>query len=147
MAASQVKSQVIVLQGLLSIALLFGGGCDNSTNERELPKEPTKTTPAVISQTTTLSVEGMVCDACAQSIHEALMKIKGVQQCDASFEKKNATVVYAKDSVQPGQLVAVINELGYTATLTPPPTPAPQQKRAIKPPSPSQDASATKTEP
>ena len=65
MAASQVKSQVIVFQGLLSVALLFGGGCDNSTNEREEPKEPTKTTPAVISQTTTLSVEGMVCDACA----------------------------------------------------------------------------------
>ena len=113
-------SQIAVFICFLSSFWLGPGGSAQEAPAANAPAAP-PVIPAEALQTAIISVEGMVCDACAQSINEALLKIEGVQSCEASFARKNATVVYAKGQVQPTKLAAAIQELGYQASLEPGP--------------------------
>ncbi|MBB2993399.1 copper chaperone CopZ [Mycolicibacterium iranicum] len=63
--------------------------------------------------TTTISVEGMSCGGCANSVRAELTHIPGVTQVDVDVS--NGTVTIASDSPVDGEAVrAAVEEAGYT---------------------------------
>jgi copper chaperone CopZ len=62
--------------------------------------------------TTTLTVEGMSCEHCEQSVADALHDVEGVTDVEVDREAESATVEGEADR---DALVAAVDEAGYTA--------------------------------
>jgi len=62
--------------------------------------------------TTTLTVDGMSCEHCEQSVAEALSDVAGVTDVTVDREAESATVEGDADA---DALVAAVDEAGYTA--------------------------------
>ncbi|MBA3522974.1 MAG: copper-translocating P-type ATPase [Geodermatophilaceae bacterium] len=69
-----------------------------------------------------LAITGMTCASCANRIERKLNKLEGVT-ATVNYATEKARVSFA-DTVEPAQLLAAVEQAGYTATLPPPPTPA-----------------------
>lgn len=65
------------------------------------------------TQTVTLSVPGMTCEACPITVKKALSKVEGVSKVSVSFEKREAVVAFddAKTNVQ--KLTKATENAGY----------------------------------
>lgn len=61
---------------------------------------------------TTLTVEGMSCEHCEQTVEEALEGVSGVTDADADREREEATVDGDADEAS---LVAAVEDAGYSA--------------------------------
>ena len=64
-------------------------------------------------KTTIFRIEGMNCDACADSIKSILEKEPGVRRAAVSFEERLARVLYEPRVVGEDRLVAVIQKPGF----------------------------------
>lgn len=62
---------------------------------------------------TTLTVEGMSCEHCEQTVQEALEGVPGVQDAEADRESAQATV---NGDADVDALVAAVEDAGYDAT-------------------------------
>jgi len=62
-----------------------------------------------------LSVTGMTCDHCVQSVTNALKEIPGVSNAVVSLDEKKATVT--GDGVDTAKLIAAVEEEGYEAAV------------------------------
>lgn len=65
---------------------------------------------------TVLKVEGMHCAGCAGSIDRALKRVDGVREVDVDRERKRAVVEHDA-AVTPAAIAALINDIGFTATV------------------------------
>ena len=63
--------------------------------------------------TTTLTVEGMSCGHCEQSVEEALRGVSGVDDASADNEAGQATV---EGDADVDSLVAAVEDAGYSAS-------------------------------
>jgi len=63
-----------------------------------------------------LPITGMTCASCASRIEQRLNRLDGVD-ASVNYATEQATVDYAPDRLTPDQLVATIEQAGYTATL------------------------------
>ena len=61
----------------------------------------------------TISVEGMTCEHCEQSVEEALQGVSGVTDVDVDREAEQATVDGDADT---DALVDAVEDAGYTAS-------------------------------
>ena len=61
----------------------------------------------------TISVEGMSCGHCEQSVEEALEGVSGVERASADRESESATV---EGDADPDALVNAVSEAGYDAS-------------------------------
>ncbi|GAB3686721.1 heavy-metal-associated domain-containing protein [Salinarchaeum chitinilyticum] len=61
----------------------------------------------------TLTVEGMSCGHCEQSVEDALESVAGVDDATADREAEQATV---EGDADPDALVAAIEDAGYEAS-------------------------------
>lgn len=61
----------------------------------------------------TLKVEGLRCTGCAERIRSRVAAQPGVKTTDVSFDQAQARVLYDPQATDEGQLVDVIQELGY----------------------------------
>ncbi|WP_280586925.1 heavy-metal-associated domain-containing protein [Halorubrum sp. Boch-26] len=61
----------------------------------------------------TITVEGMSCEHCEQSVTEALEGVDGVESATADRESESATV---EGDADPNALVSAVNEAGYDAS-------------------------------
>jgi copper chaperone len=66
-----------------------------------------------VVMTTTLTVEGMSCGHCEQSVEEALREVAGVTAASADNETDSVTVEGQADV---DSLVAAVEDAGYDAT-------------------------------
>ena len=64
---------------------------------------------------TTLTVEGMSCEHCEQTVVEALESVEGVERASADRERGQATVEGAADAET---LVAAVEDAGYDAVAS-----------------------------
>jgi len=64
-------------------------------------------------KTTIFRIEGMNCDACADSIKGHLEKEPGVRRAAVSFEQRSARVLYDPQAVGEDRLVDVIQQPGF----------------------------------
>ena len=62
--------------------------------------------------TTTITVEGMSCDHCEQTVEEALEEVSGVTAVTVDRESKQASV---DGEAEVTTLVAAVEDAGYTA--------------------------------
>ncbi len=76
--------------------------------------------------TLTLSLSGMQCAGCAQTIQKSLEKLEGVQEANVNFAAESARVSYMLDKVDRQAMVQAVRDAGYdvkqeeghTCTLT-----------------------------
>lgn len=62
-------------------------------------------------------IEGMHCGSCALLIDDTLEDLPGVASTQTSMKKRLSTVDLDATVTTPDDVVAAINELGYTATV------------------------------
>lgn len=63
--------------------------------------------------TQTITVDGMSCGHCEQTVEEALEEVDGVRTATADHEAAQATV---EGSAETGTLVTAVEEAGYDAS-------------------------------
>ena len=64
----------------------------------------------------TLSIAGMSCQGCANTVKGALAGVEGVRRADVSLEQKQARLVL-EDAGSVDDLVSAVQEAGYEASL------------------------------
>jgi copper chaperone len=64
-------------------------------------------------KTTLFGIEGMNCDACANSIKILVEKEPGVRMASVSFTERSARVLYDPQAIQENRLVDVIEQPGF----------------------------------
>jgi copper chaperone len=64
-------------------------------------------------KTTIFKIEGMNCDACANTIKGLVEKEPGVRMASVSFRERLARVLYDPQSVQEDRLVDTIQKPGF----------------------------------
>ena len=94
----------LALVGLLAWAAFAGDGPDQSEAQ-------------VVLTSSTFHVTGMTCGGCEVGVRRVVNKLEGVQEVEASHEDGTATVTYQADQLTPNDIIAAIEELGYTAEL------------------------------
>jgi P-type Cu+ transporter len=62
-------------------------------------------------------ITGMSCATCARRVEKALSKAVGVSEAGVNFATGKATVEYDPDAVGPGDLIGVIEDVGYGAEV------------------------------
>lgn len=63
----------------------------------------------------TITVEGMSCEGCEQSVEEALRDVAGVTDAEADRESETATI---EGEADPDELVSAVQGAGYEAETT-----------------------------
>lgn len=63
---------------------------------------------------TTITVEGMSCEHCEQTVEEALQGVSGVSEARADHEAERATIEGDSDSTT---LVRAVEDAGYEASM------------------------------
>jgi mercuric ion binding protein len=67
--------------------------------------------PAPPKETTvTLTVTGLHCEPCADTVQEALQKVKGVKEAKVSFDDKEAVVKYDPAACKVDDLLKAVRE-------------------------------------
>lgn len=61
----------------------------------------------------TFKIEGMRCAGCAATIQMLLQSNAGVEKASASFDAREARVLFRPEDVSEDQLAAVIEKAGY----------------------------------
>lgn len=64
---------------------------------------------------TTLTIEGMTCGHCVQSVTEGLTSLEGVRSVEVSLEAGQAVVEYDEDRLTTQAIQTKVAELGYQA--------------------------------
>jgi len=64
-------------------------------------------------QTTTISISGMACGGCANTIKQALLGLNGVMSAEVSHSEGRAEVSYDDTKIQPANMYAAIEAAGY----------------------------------
>ena len=64
-------------------------------------------------KTTIFRIEGMNCDACADTIKNIVQKEPGVRMASVSFSERQARVLYDPQIVQEDRLVEAIQKPGF----------------------------------
>ncbi|XP_041050826.1 copper-transporting ATPase 1-like isoform X1 [Carcharodon carcharias] len=66
----------------------------------------------------TISVEGMTCNSCVQTIEQQIGKLHGVCKIKVSLENHNVAIVYNPEFQTPESIQEAIDDMGFEATLT-----------------------------
>lgn len=67
---------------------------------------------------TTLNIAGMRCGTCSIGIELALAKKNGIKSAKISYNEKIAKVEYDPAIVTTSDIIKIVNDLGYIATLS-----------------------------
>jgi Cu+-exporting ATPase len=70
--------------------------------------------PGISYQDVSLRILGMTCASCAQRIERKLQSLEGVRDAGVNFAAEKVMVEYDSRQVNLGQLVKIIEDLGYT---------------------------------
>ena len=63
-----------------------------------------------------LKVEGMTCDGCVRGVTKKLSGIAGVERAQVNLAAAKATVDYDDSRVNPDQMIAAVEQIGYKAS-------------------------------
>ncbi|OQV09756.1 hypothetical protein CLAIMM_13845 [Cladophialophora immunda] len=73
-----------------------------------------------VSNSITLSLEGLTCAACVQAVESALLRVQGVRDARVSLKLQQATVICDRGderALDPSMLVHAVQDAGYKAEL------------------------------
>ncbi|XP_021113465.1 copper-transporting ATPase 2 isoform X2 [Heterocephalus glaber] len=106
--------------GNFKVSLLDGAGGSGAGDESSSchsPGSPNQVQGQCSS--VVLSVTGMTCVSCVQSIEGMLSQREGVQQVSVSLAERTATVLYDPSIISPEDLRAAVEDMGFEASLIP----------------------------
>lgn len=69
-------------------------------------------------KTLTVTIEGMHCDGCAETVKALLTLETGVKVANVSYPERRARVLYEPTAVDEAKLVAAIEKGGYKVAST-----------------------------
>ncbi|NXE14138.1 ATP7B ATPase, partial [Lophotis ruficrista] len=87
---------------------------DNMGYEESLETVPS---PSSQERTVTVSVVGMTCQSCVQSIESRISKVKGIVTIKVSLEQKKAVIKYLQSEISPEQICQEIQDMGFDASI------------------------------
>ena len=67
-------------------------------------------------QKTTISIEGMTCDACQNHVNNAINELPGIVAVNSSYEKGNVEVEFENTQTTLEEIEKAINSTGYNVT-------------------------------
>uniref|UniRef100_A0A8D0H821 Copper-transporting ATPase 1 n=1 Tax=Sphenodon punctatus TaxID=8508 RepID=A0A8D0H821_SPHPU len=67
-----------------------------------------------------VSVEGMTCNSCVQTIEQQIGKLNGLHSIKVSLQEKNAAIIYNPKLQTPESLREAIDDMGFNAILADP---------------------------
>ncbi|XP_076344880.1 copper-transporting ATPase 1 isoform X1 [Tachypleus tridentatus] len=70
-------------------------------------------------QDVTLRVQGMTCESCVHNIERHVSLQAGVHTVEVSLQEELARIVYNINETNPQTLLNIVNEMGFTATVSP----------------------------
>lgn len=100
-------SVLIVLLCLMIMSVSCGGGKSTKVNEAQ--------ESAAVTATVDLSIEGMTCAGCENTICTSLEKIPGVKSVTASHIDGKAVIEFEQGKVDTAALKAAVDAAGYKA--------------------------------
>ncbi|XP_062820112.1 copper-transporting ATPase 1 [Anolis carolinensis] len=74
--------------------------------------------PASGARSVVISVEGMTCNSCVETIEAHISKLNGVLSIKVSLRDKSAAIIYNPKEQAPGALREAIEDMGFVAALT-----------------------------
>ncbi|KAJ7418100.1 ATPase copper transporting beta [Willisornis vidua] len=82
-------------------------------------EESFETLPSSSSQehTVAVSIVGMTCQSCVQSIEGQISKVKGIVNIKVSREQNNAVIRYLQSEISPEQICLEIQDMGFDANI------------------------------
>jgi len=92
----------------LMLLLLTLTSCGNSTKKTD--NEAVAFVPASIE----VSISGMTCSGCEQTVQTTVAKLDGIKSVKASFQTGNAVIEYNAAKVDSLKIKEAINGSGYT---------------------------------
>ena len=60
-----------------------------------------------------ITVEGMSCEGCEQTVRDAILDVEGVEDVDVDRDAESATV---EGTADPDEIVRAVNDAGYDAS-------------------------------
>jgi copper chaperone len=115
---------------VLAASFILGSGaalaCEGNPNCTMTACNATKTTPETEAETpaataegktVVITVAGMTCGGCSDKVTQALKSTEGINSADVSYKAGNATIRYEAKTTTPDQLVQVITNSGFKASL------------------------------
>ncbi len=67
-------------------------------------------------QKTTISIDGMTCDACQYHVNQAVNNLPGIVSVNSSYEKGNAEIAFDSTQTTIVEIEKAINSTGYNVT-------------------------------
>lgn len=68
-------------------------------------------------RTVTLDVPGMTCSSCPITVKKALLRVDGVQQAKANFDKREAVVTFDDSKTSVEKITLATTNAGYPSSL------------------------------
>ncbi|XP_040513801.1 copper-transporting ATPase 2 isoform X9 [Gallus gallus] len=87
---------------------------DNMGYEESFEAMPS---PSSQERTVAISIVGMTCQSCVQSVEGRMSKVKGVVSIKVSLELNNAVVKYLQSEISPEQICQEIEDMGFDASI------------------------------
>lgn len=81
-------------------------------------QDPSPTWDLGSSHSATIWVRGMTCNSCVQAVEERLARVGGLHSALVSLREGTATVTFDPSLTGPEQLKAVVEDVGFEASLT-----------------------------
>ncbi|WP_218972979.1 cation transporter [Labilibaculum manganireducens] len=97
---------------IVVFAVGFLTACQSNTKKAESTK--TETTQVVDYETMELTVTGMTCTGCENTIKNGLKQIDGVVEVEASHTNNKVTIKVEKDKVTHEEIAQQIEAIGYS---------------------------------
>ena len=98
---------------LIIICLLLSLGCSSSGTKKNTPEQKSVSTENVKTVAVELSIKGMSCTGCEQTIQSGVAGIAGVKQVKADFKSGKARVEFAPDVADTTVIKTNITASGY----------------------------------
>jgi mercuric ion transport protein len=102
------------LLAALAIAFPYFGSTDTAAAQSMLSRQSTKSPNAAIA---ILNIEGMDCKGCAKGLEATLARLDGVKKAVVEYDQGRAVIEYDSTKIKSNQLIASVDETGFTATL------------------------------
>ncbi|WP_265519405.1 MerR family transcriptional regulator [Nitratireductor luteus] len=95
----------------------FGSqGSQGAPQQVKVRRKQTKAQPSGSMKTLVLSISGMHCAGCTETVKSLLELEEGVQTAALSLEEAKARILYDSTVTEPGRLVKVVERAGYSAS-------------------------------
>lgn len=107
-----IKRIASVVMSALAV-LFLGVAC--STGSADEPEAAAAEEAATAS--VSLTVEGMTCVQCVQNIENNVGDEEGVESVEVDLDDESARVEYDPDTIDPEQIAAAIEKLGFEAAV------------------------------